>query len=79
MKKIQNTEDLRSTLLESIQSVRTGELGAASAQAIARLSGQVLQSARLDLDVAKHNKKLINGKVSTPLGKQKAVRTIEAK
>jgi hypothetical protein len=47
---IQNTNDLRKMLIETIQSVRTGELDAKQARTIATLSTTILHSAKLDLD-----------------------------
>lgn len=51
--KIQNTSDLRKVLLEVMLDVRSGSIEADQARAIASISSQVLQSARLDLEVTK--------------------------
>jgi hypothetical protein len=52
---ITNTEELRKMLLDTIEDVRTNKMEPKHAQAIAHLSGKILQSAKLDLDVIKHN------------------------
>lgn len=52
---IKNTQDLRKMLIDSIQDVREGKLDPRDAMAISQLSSRVLQSAKLDLDVLKHN------------------------
>lgn len=49
-KPIKNTADLRSMLIETIESVRAGALEPTQARTIAALSTTVLQSAKLDLD-----------------------------
>jgi ABC-type bacteriocin/lantibiotic exporter with double-glycine peptidase domain len=51
-KKINNTTELREVLIEAIQGIRAGKLGAKEASAISSLSNQVLESAKLDLRVA---------------------------
>lgn len=51
--KIKNTSDLRAMLLDTIEGVRDGSLEPLQARAISSLSCQILQSAKLDLDVAK--------------------------
>lgn len=52
---ITSTSDLRKMLIETIEGVRTGVVEPAQASAIARLSTQILQSAKLDLDVVRFN------------------------
>jgi hypothetical protein len=52
---IMNTSDLRKMLIETIDGVRKGSIEPQQASAIARLSTQILQSAKLDLDVMKFN------------------------
>lgn len=48
----------REMLLDCIEKVRKGEMKATDAQAIAALSGNVLQSAKLELDYLKHAKRV---------------------
>jgi hypothetical protein len=49
---IKNTSDLRGILLDAIENVRNGKLGAKEASAISSLSNQVLESAKLDIRVS---------------------------
>lgn len=48
-KRVQNTQDLRAMLLDTIDGVRRGKIDPRQGQAISQLSHRVLQSARLDL------------------------------
>lgn len=50
-RKIKNTNDLRSMLLETIEDVRSGDIESKQARTIAALATTVLHSAKLDLDV----------------------------
>jgi len=52
-KEVRNTTDLRRVLIETIDSVREGDITPAAANAVGNLAGKVLQSAKLDLDVMK--------------------------
>lgn len=52
-KKVKNTSDLREMLLDTINGVRSGKIDPRQAQAISTLSCRILQSAKLDLEVAK--------------------------
>ena len=55
MSEIKNTADLRKLLLDVISDVRAGKCDAKDALAISALRTRVLQSAKLDFDVAKSN------------------------
>lgn len=48
---VRNTSDLRALLIDAIEGVRKGKLDPKQAQAIGGLSGRILQSAKLDLEV----------------------------
>lgn len=50
---VNNTADLRKMLLDTINGVRSGSVDHKQAAAISNLSSRILQSAKLDLDVAK--------------------------
>ncbi len=52
-KQIKNTDDLRTTLIETIEKVSRGTMEPSFANAIANLSGKVLMSARLDIETIK--------------------------
>ncbi len=62
---VKSTTDLRRVLLETIESVRDGDITPAAANAVGNLAGKVLQSAKLDLDVM--NLGHAGGSASTPL------------
>ena len=50
MATVESTDDLRKVLLETIESVKVGSMSPQSANAIANLTGKVIQSAKLDLE-----------------------------
>ncbi len=74
-KKIRSTADLRESLLETIDQVNKGKIGPAQANAIANLSGKILMSSRLDLELLRLQMKMGEG---TKNG-TKSISLIEAK
>jgi hypothetical protein len=48
----QTTEDLRTTLFECIQKVKDGSMAPNEAKAITTLADKIIQSAKLELEVA---------------------------
>ena len=46
-----STNDLRKILIDTIDSVRRGDISPSAANAVGNLSGKVIQSAKLDLEV----------------------------
>lgn len=58
MKAIKNTCDLREALIDTISRIRDGKMEPQQGNAIANLAGKILQSAKLDLEVAKVNNAL---------------------
>lgn len=70
--KVKNTSDLRSLLLDTIDGVRSGKIEPRQAQAISNLSCRILQSAKLDLEVAKMNGSLVAPESVTLVGKERS-------
>lgn len=64
--KIESTSDLRQVLIDTIEDVRIGKVNSRDATAIASLSGKILQSAKLDLDCAKHQQAVSEAKAPVP-------------
>lgn len=71
---VQNTADLRSLLMETIEGVKDGSIEPRRAQAIGALTGKILQSAKLDLEVLRLTKQADG--IGT---KQFAIQLIEGK
>ena len=61
---VTTTADLRGLLLEVIAQVRSGNLEANDANAIAKLAGRILESARLDVEVSERGPGMVS---SVPL------------
>lgn len=61
--RVTNTEELRGLLLDTIEDVRRGKMDPKKAAAIGQLSGKILQSAKLDLEIVKLAK--LNGKAAS--------------
>lgn len=57
---INNTNQLRGVLLESIESIKNGTLEPKKAVAISNLSNRVIQTIKLDLEVIKFQEKQEN-------------------
>lgn len=73
---IESTSDLRQVLIDTIGDVRNGTVTSRDATAIASLSGKILQSAKLDLDCAKHQQAVSEAKAPAAfklVDKQEAV------
>jgi hypothetical protein len=51
---IQNTEDVRRVLTDEINELRTGNSNPARANAVANLTGKMLSSVKLDIDVHRY-------------------------
>ncbi len=68
--RIESTADLRRTLVETIAGIRDGTVKPAQANAISNLAGKILQSARLDLEVAKSGQELVSIGAGTKLIEQ---------
>lgn len=54
---VKNTADLRTLLIETIEGVKDGSIEPRKATAIGALTGKILQSAKLDLDVLRLTKR----------------------
>lgn len=54
---IKTTMDLREMLVQTIEGVRQGKIDYRQAIAISNLSSKIIQSAKLDLEHIKYNKK----------------------
>lgn len=50
---VTSTNDLRQVLIDTLDGVRDGSVTPAAANSISNLSGKILQSAKLDLEVQK--------------------------
>lgn len=72
MPNVNGTSGLRTLLMETIEGVKDGTIEPRRAQAIGALTGKILQSAKLDLEVLK-----LSGKVDEIGNKQFGVQLLE--
>ena len=67
---IKNTQHIRQILTEEIELIRNGKSNPARANAIANLTGKILTSAKLDLEVHRYIGKEKPIELKTPLIKE---------